>query len=277
MLETEKQRRWWFATHPEFSWSRKGAGTRSETKDQGATAVHGYADKAVTYAKRSVAEALKSLRQYLGREEDLGDALTRYMIEHNPSGHISTVRWPKLPTPQEFHRGTGGMFKEYLRTLDRIIPPLAIDEEYVKNSRALWKEFQKRMAEPGPGEWVLVPRSPLGLEHQSRKSGSPIIKKDGKYHIYEYRVINPVTGDPMYFDDYRHRILYEDKGRQGNLINRKTKEFYPWCDEIEDAKERADKHLQAAQGIPVVWRVGADQVHAYKKAIGDRRGLSIVP
>jgi len=24
MIETEEQRRWWFATHPEYSWSRRG-------------------------------------------------------------------------------------------------------------------------------------------------------------------------------------------------------------------------------------------------------------
>ncbi len=31
--------------------------------------------------KRSLAEVLKSLKQYLGIQEDLGDALTRYMID----------------------------------------------------------------------------------------------------------------------------------------------------------------------------------------------------
>ncbi len=87
------------------------------------------------------------------------------------------------------------------------------------------------MAEPGPGEWVLVPRSPVGLEHQSRMSGSPIIKKDGKYHIYEYEVPNPGGGDPIQYDNYYKRVYYEEKGPMGNLINRKTQEFYPWCKE----------------------------------------------
>ena len=30
MIETEDQRRWWFATHPEYSWSHRGI--RSENK-----------------------------------------------------------------------------------------------------------------------------------------------------------------------------------------------------------------------------------------------------
>jgi hypothetical protein len=31
MIETDEQRRWWFATHPEFSSSRKGATGSHET------------------------------------------------------------------------------------------------------------------------------------------------------------------------------------------------------------------------------------------------------
>jgi len=30
MIETEEQRRWWFANHPEYSWSNRGARGRPE-------------------------------------------------------------------------------------------------------------------------------------------------------------------------------------------------------------------------------------------------------
>ena len=36
MIETEEQRRWWFATHPEYSWSRRGirGGSERENDDK---------------------------------------------------------------------------------------------------------------------------------------------------------------------------------------------------------------------------------------------------
>jgi hypothetical protein len=33
MIETDEQRRWWFATHPEYSWSRRGIRTKREDGD----------------------------------------------------------------------------------------------------------------------------------------------------------------------------------------------------------------------------------------------------
>ena len=34
MIETEEQRRWWFATHPEYSWSRRGRQTSRHESDK---------------------------------------------------------------------------------------------------------------------------------------------------------------------------------------------------------------------------------------------------
>jgi hypothetical protein len=122
-----------------------------------------------------------------------------------------------------------------------------------------------------PGKWVDVARGPNGLEHQSKMSGRPITKIDGKLYIKEYE-LNGVK-----FDDYKDGMLYEYKGPQGNLINKKTGEFYDCILSGWGFRDDALRQVRAAQGIPVVWRVGADQVDAFKKAVGRVPGMIIVP
>jgi hypothetical protein len=238
LIETEQQRRWWFATHPEFSWSR---GRQQDRKQALPWSLEENRRKAYQRARQEFPE--------------LRDAEKRDAIVSDPHTLLDLLPLKRLIMAPA----------ETLKALARRMTENAI------------VSAAKRATKDGPGKWVEVNRSRLGMEHQSKMSGQPIVIRDGKHYINEYKVMNPVTGKPVHFDDYRDGILYEYKGRQGNLINQKTKEFYPWCDEIQEARDRATNHLQAAQGIPVVWRVGADQVHAYKKAIGDRPGLSIVP
>ncbi len=238
MLETEKQRRWWFATHPEFSWSRRGQQDHGRARPW-------WLEKDLKAAYKRARQEFPELREAENREALVSDPHTLLDL---------------LP---------------YRRFLFAPVNALkALARRMTENAVV---SAAKRATKEGPGKWVEVGRSPLGLEHQSKMSGQPIVMRDGMHYINEYELINPVTSKPVRFDDYRDGILYEYKKRQGNLIKRKTKEFYPWCDEIEEAKDQATRHLQAAQGRPVVWRVGADQVHAYEKAIGDRPGLSIEP
>jgi hypothetical protein len=58
MIETEEQRRWWFATHPEYSWSRKGARKDSEQDGKSAKtdaeSVDAWADEALKYERDPV-------------------------------------------------------------------------------------------------------------------------------------------------------------------------------------------------------------------------------
>jgi hypothetical protein len=59
MIETEEQRRWWFATHPEYSWSRKGAkraGEKKESDKVSPEAIDAYVDNAL---KRETDETVK--------------------------------------------------------------------------------------------------------------------------------------------------------------------------------------------------------------------------
>lgn len=72
----------------------------------------------------------------------------------------------------------------------------------------------------------------------------------------------------------RNGKLYEYKGPQGNLIKKKTNEFYGLIDTLPSD---ALRQTEAAQGIPVIWRVGADQVNAFRKAVGNVKGVTIIP
>lgn len=74
MIETEEQRRWWFATHPQFSSSRKGTRASRQKEEKDATGkvrpedVDAYVDEALKYERGPVAELLKSVKRNFGTE-----------------------------------------------------------------------------------------------------------------------------------------------------------------------------------------------------------------
>ncbi len=78
MIMTEQQRRWWFATHPEYSWSRAGArsGTHQKDDDEDEDTekfspedVDAYVDEALRHERDNVAIALlKAVQFWFGTE-----------------------------------------------------------------------------------------------------------------------------------------------------------------------------------------------------------------
>ena len=75
MIETEEQRRWWFATHHEYSWSRRGAkrsGDKKEKKDSDKVspeAIDACVDSALKReTNETVIELLKILKFWCGTE-----------------------------------------------------------------------------------------------------------------------------------------------------------------------------------------------------------------
>src|SRR5208283_2901194 len=73
MIETEEQRRWWFATHPEYSWSHRGIrGEAGKEKNEDAVDprdVDEYVDNALKYERdESVVALLKSVKRNFGTE-----------------------------------------------------------------------------------------------------------------------------------------------------------------------------------------------------------------
>lgn len=76
MIETEEQRRWWFATHPEYSWSNRGIRGRSaKEKNQNAIDprdVDEYVEKALKYeTDHAVRDLLTSIKRNFGTEAEL--------------------------------------------------------------------------------------------------------------------------------------------------------------------------------------------------------------
>jgi hypothetical protein len=79
MLENEKQRRWWFANHPEYSSSRKGrrkyANSEGDDSQEKVTpeSVDAYVDEALKYVRGTVAALLKSFKRNFGTQADADD------------------------------------------------------------------------------------------------------------------------------------------------------------------------------------------------------------
>jgi hypothetical protein len=68
MIETEEQRRWWFATHPQYSWSRRGIRKEGGVDPK---EVDAYVDEALKYETGPVADLLKSVKRNFGTESQV--------------------------------------------------------------------------------------------------------------------------------------------------------------------------------------------------------------
>jgi hypothetical protein len=224
VIYTEQQRRWWFATHPEYSSGRRNHA--NETLSYGNTEFH----------MRRLAELLEEIRR-----RDLP-------LEPDPHSFLDVMPFRRLVTSPI------GFVKDLFRSQAR---------DVVVNAA-------KKGTNEGPGKWVEVSRSPVGLQHQSKMSGQPVREIGGKRTIREYE-LNGVK-----FDDYRNGKLYEYKGPHGNLLQ-KDGEFHHWVRGVDQVQDQARRQVDAARGIPVIWNVGPNQVKAFKKALGDIPGLSIEP
>ena len=83
MIETEQQRRWWFATHPEYSRSRTGHrgrehGGKGEISERvSAEEVDRYVDRELKLAAGTLADFLKIVKKWFGKEGEERDARQR--------------------------------------------------------------------------------------------------------------------------------------------------------------------------------------------------------
>jgi hypothetical protein len=108
MIETEQQRRWWFATHPEYSWNHRG--TKKESgKENNEDAidprdVDQYVDNALEYeSDPSVRALLKSVKRNFGTEaypddhDQFSDNHGMDWWSQQPKGPEATIRPPTPP------------------------------------------------------------------------------------------------------------------------------------------------------------------------------------
>jgi hypothetical protein len=228
LIETEQQRRWWFATHPEFSSSRTGHGEGLSGR----------------FGRGSIENPAK-------------EAFIREMAKAGWSREKAEERWKVFRLNENIAQGVADAMT--------VVGAIGVASNIVTRGY----RWAVRLGElgaigksVGPGKWVEVPRGPYGLVHQSKMSGKPIVERDGKYYIQEYEV------NGVKFDDYKNGILYEYKHRYTNFI-KDGKEFRWWFEGADGARDEALRQVEAAKGVPVIWRVGADQVKAFRNALHD--------
>jgi hypothetical protein len=150
MIETDQQRRWWFATHPEFSSSRRGV--REHTQR--------------TESRTQTTDSNPPLNWFAMTEEQRR-AYNREM------GKIHGL----ISDPHTFLD-----IAPYKRF---ITAPIASIKGLLQ-SQARGYVFHAIKRPEGPGQWTEVPRGLQGLEHQSMMSGQKIVMRDGKYYIKEW-------------------------------------------------------------------------------------------
>lgn len=335
MIETDQQRRWWFATHPEYSGRRSGRGNKGRgSKDEDSDKivpekVDDWAEERLKHERDPVGiELLKQAKFWFGSEfaskppgeqyallwgddESVGsddlfggksddDSSPQQILNLSVSSVDSDDDPPDSPqlSAEEQARQIfvdemmhGGATREWAESRwrlhkqnDSIARSTAWAVEVVGAGQALVGAYRWAKAlgaagaigrSGGPGKWVEVGRrGGPSLEHQSKMSGQPIIESGGKYRIKEYAI--PTKGKPVVFDDYRDGKLYEYKAEHGHLFD-KNNDLNVWVGKPEQFRDEALGQARAAKGIPVIWEVDPKHVDAFKKAVGDIPGISIVP
>jgi len=197
MIETEEQRRWWFATHPEYSWSHRGtrgaSASRSEKVANEEKAdprdVDEYVDNALKYeADESVIALLESVKRNFGTEAELSkeqqnlNAWER-ILEDSESGwgtpagtyadgglYLSEL--PRMPTMDELSRWPRKMVHQFFKWLDELLQnnPLLIDPSALERHHGLPKEFITYFMDCGMrlDEFIMIMRA---SDHRLKAEG----------------------------------------------------------------------------------------------------------
>ena len=128
-------------------------------------------------------------------------------------------------------------------------------------------------AASNPGKWVEYGRrGGPSLEYQAERSGQQIVQRGGKNYINEYEL----NGVP--FDDFKEGTLIDYKADYSSFIEKDglftTK---PWfSNSLKNMRTEALNQVKAAEGLPVEWRVGAEQLKAFRSALRGIPGIRVV-
>jgi Predicted lipoprotein of unknown function (DUF2380) len=156
VIETEEQRRWWFATHPEYSRSRRWIRGNSERENDGKIdpeEVDRYVEEALKYETGAVADLLKSVKRNFGTEGDsrkrLGDLRASTDTAQNDLVRLASFQQDaglavhRMPTLEEISRLPRELIREFFRRLDAILQnnPLIIDPNALERHHGLPREF----------------------------------------------------------------------------------------------------------------------------------------
>lgn len=279
MIQTDKQRRWWFAQHPEYSDGRSGAkgiGKRkgsSQPKDRSSEKADAHERKALAYAERLAATLLEYMKlnswaatliamhgsMIASLDEPPSKPPEESQEKETRKGFLDDF-WDALEFGVE-HPWYGGGGIRRLKRAPKGPPKGGKADKSAKPAGPDLKSGPPRPPIPGePGKWVEVSRGLEGMEHQAKMSDQPFRASDGKCKIWEYEV------NGTKFDDFRDGVLYEYKKEQTNFID-KQNEFHGWFKGALADLDQAQRQVKAAKGIPIVWRVGQRRVEAYTKLL----------
>jgi hypothetical protein len=159
MFATDQQRRWWFATHPEYSHGSKGEGAGKD-KEEGEEPdkvspidVDDYVDAALEHETGPVADLLKSVKRWFGTRgesqitgpglaESAGDGEGGWMTltAHSSAGDLVV---PRPPTLEEISKLPERLVRQLFRWLDVFYEnnPLLIDPNALERHHQLPKAF----------------------------------------------------------------------------------------------------------------------------------------
>jgi hypothetical protein len=167
MIETEEQRRWWFATHPEFSRNHKGGRNRGQHEEQDSGGkvrpedVDAYVDNALKYVDGPAAALLESVKRNFGTA---GDSRIERQIAELSAGERREGRpglpgypinggliVPQLPTLEEVSRWPKEILKKFCQWIDTFAEkdPLLIDPNALERHHRLIKKLAKYFADCG--------------------------------------------------------------------------------------------------------------------------------
>jgi hypothetical protein len=168
MIETDEQRRWWFATHPEYSWSNKGGKNREEGQEDGGgdsvspEDVDAYVNEALKYVDGPLADLLQSIERNFGTGAALRNQWQNVLEAWGSNGEYGRATlamyqvdggafMPRLPTTQELYRWPSQMANEFFRWLDAILQnnALLVDPNALEGHHNLPKEFIKYFLDCG--------------------------------------------------------------------------------------------------------------------------------
>ena len=221
MMMTDLQRRWWFANHPEFSWTRTrsrlfgrrpGVGDLSEASKTAlanerlrealshpAADPHAYdkyedvLDRIWDYGKQQKQGFRENWNLFLWRARQEGLTEEQARTLWNQMESAKAVSAPLHNPWVELGLGLSGAVGTLAAVRNALARRAASAAEAAGESRlgSLWDRLassSNRQASSlgesgGPGKWVEVRRGSHGLEHQSKMSGQPIRPSVASTHV----------------------------------------------------------------------------------------------
>ena len=123
MIETDEQRRWWFANHPEYSSSHKGRRHKQDNEQHDGRekvspeSVDAYVDEALKYVNGTVAELLKSFKRNFGTQGESKGSNHKFAFLHEPDYQSNDEVSPSQQEDQKDPTFTDAVFKGIENTL----------------------------------------------------------------------------------------------------------------------------------------------------------------